>query len=128
MNPDTSFWRSMQQLLFTNPIILDRPKGSSHPRYPDMIYPLDYGYLENTTSSDGGGIDVWLGSLNTVRSDNNLKTLTGILCTFDTLKRDAEIKLLIDCSATDIQVIRDFHKDMHTLYVPNPAVEHDLSN
>ena len=118
----------MQQLLFTNPIILDRPKGSSHPRYPDMIYPLDYGYLENTTSSDGGGIDVWLGSLNTVRSDNNLKTLTGILCTFDTLKRDAEIKLLIDCSATDIQVIRDFHKDMHTLYVPNPAVEHDLSN
>ena len=128
MNPDTSFWHSMQQLLFTNLLIIDRPKGNSHPRYPGLVYPLDYGYLENTTSSDGGGIDVWLGSLNSMMNNNNQKTLTGILCTFDTLKRDAEIKLLVDCSADDIRVIRDFHKDMHTLYIPNPAVEHDFSN
>jgi inorganic pyrophosphatase len=93
-----------------------------------MIYPLDYGYLENTTSSDGGGIDVWLGSLSAVRHTKTVKTLTGILCTFDTLKRDAEIKLLIGCSAEDIQVIRDFHKEMFTLYIPNPAAEHDLSS
>ncbi len=59
---------------------------------------------------------------------NGAKMLTGILCTFDTLKRDAEIKLLIGCSEEDIQVIRDFHKDMRTLYITNPAVEHDLSN
>ena len=111
----------------TNSIIIDRPKGTSHPRYKDMIYPLDYGYLENTTSSDGGGIDVWLGSLNTVTSNTAAKILTGILCTFDTLKRDAEIKLLSGCSEKDIQVIRDFHKEMVTLYIPNPVVEHDLS-
>ena len=127
MTPDTFFWFSMTQLLNTNPIIIDRPQGSSHPRYPAVIYPLAYGYLENTTSSDGGGIDVWLGSLYTVTSKTNIKTLTGILCTFDTLKRDAEIKLLIGCSEKDIQVIRDFHKDMLMLYVPNPVVEHDLS-
>ncbi len=66
MTSDTSFWQSMTQLLITNSLIIDRPKGTTHPRYPDLIYPLDYGYLENTTSSDGGGIDVWLGSLNTV--------------------------------------------------------------
>lgn len=56
------------------------------------------------------------------------KTLTGILCTFDRLKRDAEIKLLIGCSAENIKLIRDFHKDMDTLYISNPAAEHDLSN
>jgi inorganic pyrophosphatase len=126
MTSDTSFWYSMGQLLLKNVITIDRPKGTSHPRYPGMIYPLDYGYLENTTSSDSGGIDVWLGSLNTVME--NTKTLTGILCTFDRLKRDAEIKLLVNCSPEDIQVIRDFHKDMLTLYIPNSAVEHDLSN
>jgi inorganic pyrophosphatase len=93
-----------------------------------MIYPFDYGYLQNTTSSDGGGIDVWLGSLNIVRSKDGLQTLTGILCTFDKLKSDAEIKLLIGCSEEDIHVIRDFHKEMHTLYIPNPAVDNDLSN
>ena len=127
MKPDTSFWESMTELLFTNPIILDRPKGTSHPRHKDLIYPLDYGYLENTTSSDGSGIDVWIGSLNTEGDNVNPKILTGILCTFDTLKRDAEIKLLIGCSENDIQVIRDFHKDMYTLYIPNPVVDHDLS-
>jgi inorganic pyrophosphatase len=128
MNPDTSFWAAMARLLMTNSLVIDRPRGSRHPRYPSVIYPLDYGYLENTTSSDGGGIDVWLGSLNTVVNKDSVKTLTGILCTFDKLKRDAEIKLLIECSVEDIQIIRDFHQEMDTLYIPNPAAEHDLSN
>ncbi|HEU4745592.1 MAG TPA: inorganic diphosphatase, partial [Anaerolineales bacterium] len=119
---------AIARLLMTNSLVIDRPRGSRHPRYPSVIYPLDYGYLENTTSSDGGGIDVWLGSLNTVVNKDSVKTLTGILCTFDKLKRDAEIKLLIECSIEDIQIIRDFHKEMDTLYIPNPAAEHDLSN
>lgn len=118
----------MTQLLITNSLVIDRPKGSLHPRYPTVMYPLDYGYLENTTSGDGSGIDLWLGSLNTVTNGDGMKKLTGILCTFDTLKRDAEIKLLIQCTENDIQVIRDFHKDMPTLYIANPVVGHDLSN
>jgi len=118
----------MTQLLHANSLVIDRPKGSTHPRYPQIVYPLDYGYLEDTSSSDGGGIDVWVGSLSTLMNEDEQKTLTGILCTFDTLKRDAEIKLLIECSAEDIQIIRDFHKEMYTLYIPNPAAEHELSN
>ena len=121
MRLDTSFWRAMTELLTTNPTIIDRPKGSSHPRYGKAVYPFDYGYVENTTSSDGGGIDVWLGSLNSVMN-SGAKILTGILCTFDTLKRHAEIKLMIGCTEEDIQIIQEFHKEMHTLYVPNPRV------
>lgn len=128
MDPDAAFWQGVKELIDTNFLIIDRPKGSSHPRYPHVIYPLDYGYLENTTSSDGSGIDAWLGSLNRVTNNEATKTLTGILCTFDTLKRDAEIKLLIGCSETDVQMIRDFHKDMYILYIPNPAVGDDVSN
>ncbi|RPJ25497.1 MAG: inorganic pyrophosphatase [Chloroflexi bacterium] len=123
MKPDTSFWQAMNALIVTNLIVIDRPKGSSHPRYPAVVYPLDYGYLENTTASDGSGIDVWLGSLNPTD-----KILTGILCTFDTLKRDAEMKLLIGCTAGDLQIIQDFHNPlMPALYIPNPMVEDDLS-
>ena len=120
MEPDTTFWQAMSELLMTQAIVIDRSKGSTHPRYGEAVYPFDYGYLENTTSSDGGGIDVWLGPLYNVVNDQNAKTLTGILCTFDTLKRDAEIKLLIGCTEKDIQIIQEFHKEMHTLYVPNP--------
>ena len=113
MEPDTLFWQQMAGLLETSIITLDRPKGTHHPRYPEMIYPLDYGYVEGTYASDGDGIDVWSGSL-------GKKILTGILCTFDTIKRDAEIKLLIGCTMDDVTVIRDFHNQMHTLYIPNP--------
>jgi len=112
----------MAELLKTNAIVIDRPKGSTHPRYRDAVYPLDYGYLEDTTSSDRDEIDVWIGSLNTVVDKQNARILTGILCTFDTLKCDAEIKLLIGCTEEDIQVIQEFHKEMYTLYVPNLMV------
>ena len=118
----------MTDLLTTNIIVMDRPKGSTHPRYGKAVYPPDYGYLENTTSNDGGGIDVWVGSLNPVMDNTRVKTLTGILFTFDTLKRDAEIKLLIGCTEEDIQIIRDFDKEMRTLYIPNPTAENDLPN
>ena len=123
MQTDISFWQAMMDLITTNATVIDGPKGSTRPRYPNQTYPLDYGYLENTTASDGGGIDVWIGSLSSTN-----KILTGILCTFDTLRRDAEIKLIIGCSENDVQIIEDFHREMHTLYIPNPMVEHDLSN
>ncbi len=111
----------MEELANKGLITIDRPRGRAHPLYPDMIYPLDYGYLENTSAGDGDGIDVWIGSL-------ELKTLTGILCTFDTLKRDAEIKLLIGCTLQDVETIQGFNSDMPTLFIPNPMVEHVLSS
>jgi len=46
MNPDTSFWNEMANLTAANSIVIDRPKGSPHPCYPKVIYPLDYGYLK----------------------------------------------------------------------------------
>jgi len=110
----------MMELAGTGSVIVDRPKGNAHPRHPDMIYPLDYGYIENTSAADGGGIDAWLGSM-------EQKILTGILCTFDKLKRDAEIKLLIGCTRADVETILGFNSDMATLFIPNPLVKDDIS-
>ncbi len=113
MEYTTRFWHGWMDLLETHKIILDRPKGTRHPRYPELIYPLDYGYIQDTTASDGDGIDVWSGTLGN-------QTLTGILCTFDKIKRDAEIKLLIGCTAEDVQIIQAFNNEMLTLFIPNP--------
>ena len=41
-------------------ITIDRPLGSAHPRYPELIYPLNYGYIPDTISGDGEEIDVYL--------------------------------------------------------------------
>ena len=110
------FWSSLEQLLLNNPWVINRPQGSRHPRYPKILYPLDYGYLEGTQSADGSGIDIWVGS----QSSHHL---CGIICTFDTLKLDAEIKLLIGCSSANIRTILDFHNNgMKAIFVPNPSI------
>ncbi len=85
------FWDALDTLVARCPIVIDRPKGSAHPRYPAMIYPVDYGYLDGTTAADGAGIDVWRGSAGGTR-------VNAITCSVDGVKRDAEIKLLIGCS------------------------------
>ena len=88
---DSDFWHKLDQLVTSSRLIVDRPQGSPHPRYPALLYPLDYGYLEGTCSSDGGGIDVWIGSL-------RQRTVTGIICTVDLHNRDSELKLLLGCT------------------------------
>ena len=39
---------------------VDRPLGSSHPRHPEMIYPLNYGYVDGVFAGDGAEQDVYL--------------------------------------------------------------------
>lgn len=99
---EQSFWSKLRQLIKTSAIIIDRPKGSSHPTYPDLIYPFDYGFLEGTSGGDGGGIDIWLGSEGT-------PTLRGIIATVDLVKRDTELKLLLGCSHAEMLAIHSFH-------------------
>lgn len=98
---DPDFWGSLDRLVAENHLVIDRPKGSRHPRYPDVIYPLDYGYLESTTTADGGGLDIWVGSL-------PQKKLTALVLTVDLHKQDIEIKLLLGCTEVEQQQILNF--------------------
>ncbi len=100
----TQFWQQLDQLVASGALVIDRPKGTAHPRYPGFVYPYDYGYLGGTHSMDGGGIDVWVGSLPERR-------LTAIAVTLDLEKRDSEIKLLIGCAEAEIQAILAVHNN-----------------
>ena len=99
---DNDFWEAVDALVSFSEIAIDRPKGSKHPRFPNVVYPVDYGYIEKTTSMDGGGIDVWRGSL-----PND--TVTAIICTIDLMKKDSEIKLIIGCTEEEISTICEFN-------------------
>ena len=33
-------------------VTVDRPLGSAHPNYPNMIYPINYGYIEGIIAPD----------------------------------------------------------------------------
>jgi len=101
-NVSDDFWTAVDRLVAESAIRIERPKGATHPRYPSLCYPLDYGYLENTQAMDGGGIDVWRGSLPDL-------TVSAVVCTVDMVKRDSEIKLLIGCTREEVQIIFAFH-------------------
>lgn len=100
MEYNQAFWVALERLVETSEIVIDRKKGSAHPRYPDFIYPVDYGYLKDTSSMDGGGIDVFLGTVECFNIDT-------IICTVDLTKRDSEIKILISCTEDEKEKI--FH-------------------
>ena len=99
-----SFWQLLEKLLYQSNIVIDRPKGSVHPRYPQNVYELDYGYLDGTESSDNEGIDVWFGT------DAEQK-LDAIVCTVDLVKRDSEIKLLIGSMPAEKSYINSFYNE-----------------
>ncbi len=98
---EDDFWSYLDRLVAEHPVVLDRRRGSAHPNYPTLIYPLDYGYLEGTTTVDGGGLDVWVGSLQE-------RLLDAVALTVDLHKRDAEMKLLLGCTEAEKQIILDF--------------------
>jgi inorganic pyrophosphatase len=97
------FWALADELVASSRIRIDRPRGSAHPRLGQVIYPLDYGYLEGTSAGDGAGVDVWRGSLPGQR-------VTAAIMTVDVFKRDAEVKLLIGCTQTEADLALATHQ------------------
>ncbi|MEY8235255.1 inorganic pyrophosphatase [Lachnospiraceae bacterium 66-29] len=100
---DNDFWEILDDLVNDSEIVIDRPKGTAHPRYPNFIYKVDYGYIKNTSSMDGAGIDVWVGS--------GKKQIDAIMCIVDFMKRDSEIKVLIGCTEEEKQLIYQTHNE-----------------
>ena len=98
------FWQAIDALCAQSQVVIDRPKGTPHPRYPEFIYPMDYGYLQGTSSMDGGGIDVWVGT----RGD---RAIDAVMCVVDLLKRDSEIKLLIGCTEAEKEIVCRVHNE-----------------
>lgn len=103
MQYNIEFWDALDELVDNSEIVIDRPKGTSHPKYPDFIYRVDYGYLKDATSMDGAGIDVWVGS--------GEKNVDAIMCIVDLLKKDSEIKILIGCTDEEENIIYETHNE-----------------
>lgn len=53
-------------------VIIDRQFGSIHPKFPDHIYQLNYGYVPGTMAPDGKEVDVFV-----LGEDKALEKFTG---------------------------------------------------
>ncbi len=41
-------------------VVVDRPLGSRHPEFPDLVYPVNYGYVEGVIGGDGEAQDAYI--------------------------------------------------------------------
>ena len=59
-------------------ITVDRPVGSSHPTYPDTVYPVNYGYISGIMGGDGEAQDVYLLGVSTPVEQYTAKVIAVI--------------------------------------------------
>ena len=53
-------------------VTVDSPMGSIHPNHPDMVYPVNYGYIKGTLAPDGEEQDAYI-----LGVDGPVERLTG---------------------------------------------------
>ena len=70
-------------------IKIDRPAGSAYPQYPDLIYPINYGYLPGVVSGDGEEMDVYI-----LGVDEPMAEFTGKIIGIIHRANDVEDKLV----------------------------------
>ena len=68
----------------------DRPLGSAHPRIPELIYPVNYGYVNGVTGGDGAEQDVYI-----LGVDAPLKTFRGTVIAVYHRLNDNEDKWIV---------------------------------
>lgn len=84
-------------------MLVDRPLGSSHPNYPDIIYPINYGYIPGLLAADGEEQDVYL-----LGVYEPVETCTGVIIAILTRTDDVEDKLVMapaGKSITDSEIL-----------------------
>jgi inorganic pyrophosphatase len=69
---------------------IDRPMGSAHPRHPDMIYPINYGYVDGVFAGDGAEQDVYV-----FGPSKPIRTFTGAVIAVLHRLNDCEDKWIV---------------------------------
>ncbi len=71
-------------------VIIDRPLNSVHPKHKDLIYPINYGYIENIFASDGDEQDAYV-----LGVDVPISTFTGVIIAIVHRNDDVEEKWVV---------------------------------
>jgi len=75
---------------------IDRPIGSHHPRHNEMIYPVNYGYVEDVFAEDGAEQDIYL-----IGTNIPLSEFEGIVIAVYRRYDDVEDKWIVSADGRD---------------------------
>ena len=93
-------WASWEAIIESNGYTIDRPYRSKHPSFPEIIYPINYGFINNTVSTDREEVDLFIG---TARNK-----LVAAIVTTDFRKGDREWKLIYNCTPEEVYLVHGF--------------------
>ena len=85
-------------------VIVDRPLGTYHPKYKDLFYSVNYGYVEGIIAADGEEQDAYILGVNEPIKEFAGKVI-AVIHRFD----DVEEKLVVvptDASLTKEEIMR----------------------
>lgn len=71
-------------------VYVDRELGSVHPKYQNIVYPINYGYIKELTACDGDYQDVYLLGI-----DEPVKIAVGKVYAVVERENDIEDKLIV---------------------------------
>ena len=71
-------------------VAVDRPLGSRHPEYPELIYPVNYGYIPGILAGDGEEQDAYI-----LGVEEPVRTFTGRVIAVIHRLDDAEDKWVL---------------------------------
>lgn len=71
-------------------VYIDRPFGTKHPKYEDIIYSVNYGYIKELMALDGEYQDAYV-----IGVDEPLETFTGTVIAIINRQNDNEDKLIV---------------------------------
>lgn len=75
---------------------IDRPIGTAHPLYPDMIYEVNYGYVEGIFAKDGEEQDAYI-----IGTKESLETFCGKVIAVYHRFDDVEDKWIVSLDDSD---------------------------
>ena len=71
-------------------VYIDRPLGSKHPKFPNIIYPVNYGYIKEVKALDNDYQDAYL-----LGVTEPVETYIGVVYAIIVREDDVEDKLVI---------------------------------
>lgn len=93
------FWQKVDTVFLSSHLNITRHKGESHPQFKNLVYPVEYGHLED--AGNGDGISVYVGSKS--RSE-----ITAIVVAADILQKTIDVKMLVGCTEEEINEVLHF--------------------
>lgn len=107
---------------------IDRPIGTAHPDWPDMIYQVNYGFLPDTAGGDGEAIDAYV-----IDSTEKLTELEAWVIGYIVRHDDEEFKLV--CATSYVELAPDeiaqkvhFSEQYFTISIATPLGFKSYSN